>query len=206
MKTVLKPVSILYTDRGSKFFGYLYPVGSQQDIDARMASLTETYPDATHHCYAYRFDPESLNEFAQDDGEPGGTAGLPILNALKSAELINVLAVAVRYFGGTKLGKAGLIHAYRTAAERSIEKAEIGLIYPACRFRLTYPYSEQKRVDQIIHSYELQVTGQTYMEDVAITIECEASRSAPLKKELQAHIHLGFKLEDGHKFFGVMKV
>ncbi|MEX0684694.1 MAG: YigZ family protein [Balneolales bacterium] len=206
MNTIINPVSITFTERGSRFLGYVYHVATIDNIEEKLGSLKKQYPDATHHCYAYRFNPENLHEFAHDDGEPGGTAGLPILNVLKSHELINVMAVAVRYYGGTKLGKPGLIHAYRTTVEQCIESAAIGKLFLTQRIRLTYPYSEQKCVDQITHNYGLTVTNRQYMEEVEITLECDIKLAAKLKDELTAHAHMGFKTEDLEKFYGLKMI
>lgn len=203
MKTIIKTVSETYTDRGSKFLGYLCPVTGQKDIDRYLAGLIEKYPDATHHCYAFRVDPETIQELAQDDGEPGGTAGMPMLNALKSAGLINVLMVAVRFFGGSKLGKAGLINAYRTITVRCIEKAQTGELFPVRRFRLVYPYPEQKQIDQLVHAFNLKVKNEMYTEIVKITLECEDSLAAELKKKLESQAHSGIELEYLGKFYGV---
>ncbi|MEX0779475.1 MAG: YigZ family protein [Balneolales bacterium] len=203
MKTIIQPVTDTYSEQGSKFIGFLSPTGGQKDIDKQLAALKEQYPDATHHCYAYRINPENLQEYAQDDGEPSGSAGLPILNALKSAELTNVLLVVVRYFGGTKLGKSGLISAYRATAEMCTEKAVAGELFAVRRFRLVYPYPEQKRIDQLIHIYNLTVFDETYTDVVEITVDCENSHAPDLKNKLEAQAHLGIKIEYLGKFYGV---
>src|SRR5699024_755346 len=98
--------------------------------------------DATHHCYGWRISPNNIEEFAQDDGEPGGTAGLPILNQLKSFNVVNGACVVVRYFGGTKLGKAGLIQAYGHTAELCLKQAELSNLVATQNFRIIYPYQE----------------------------------------------------------------
>jgi uncharacterized YigZ family protein len=115
-KTLAGPATALFKDRGSKFFGFAYPVTSKDEVKQRVQALKKEHPKAVHHCFAYRigFDGNELR--ANDDGEPSGTAGRPILGQIDSKGLTNVLIVVVRYFGGTLLGKPGLINAYKTTA------------------------------------------------------------------------------------------
>ncbi len=107
----------LYKEKGSKFIAYLFPVVSDENIKNRMQEVRAEHSKARHHCYAYRLGPNGDIERANDDGEPSGSAGLPILNQIKSEELTNTLVIVVRYFGGTKLGVSGLIRAYKEATK-----------------------------------------------------------------------------------------
>lgn len=108
--------------------GYAYPVQDEEEVKQILDELRQKYPDATHHCYAYRLGFEGENYRANDDGEPNGTAGLPIYNQLLSRELTYCLVVSVRYFGGIKLGVSGLIKAYKESAELTLDEAEIKII------------------------------------------------------------------------------
>lgn len=110
-------------DRGSKFLAFAYPVTSVEDIKARLKALRAEHAKATHHCYAYRLGTSGNEWRAVDDGEPSGSAGRPILAAIDSAGLTDVLVVVARYFGGTLLGVPGLIAAYRGAAAQALDKA-----------------------------------------------------------------------------------
>jgi uncharacterized YigZ family protein len=110
-------------DRGSKFLAFVYPVRDTTEIKARLKSLRALHPKATHHCYAYRLGTVGNEWRAVDDGEPSGSAGRPILAAIDSAGLTDVLAVVVRYFGGTLLGVPGLIAAYRGSAAEALQSA-----------------------------------------------------------------------------------
>lgn len=114
--TLAAPATALFKDRGSKFHAYAYPVYTAADIKERLQALKKEHPKAVHHCYAYRLGTDGLQFRANDDGEPSGSAGKPILGQIDSAGLTNVLVVVVRYFGGTLLGVPGLINAYKTAA------------------------------------------------------------------------------------------
>jgi uncharacterized YigZ family protein len=125
LHTVNKPYHAEYRVKGSKFPSYIYPAEDRDDVNTVLTNLKSEHPAATHHCYAYRLHPNNVIEFDQDDGEPGSTAGLPILGSLRSNELINVLLVVVRYYGGTKLGKSGLIEAYGHTADLCIQKASL---------------------------------------------------------------------------------
>ncbi|MBI9057290.1 YigZ family protein [Labilibaculum sp. DW002] len=124
-KTISETSEGLYKEKGSKFIAYAYPVTSEEEIKAHIASLKKEYYDARHHCYAYMLGADKKDFRANDDGEPSSTAGKPILGQILSKDLTNILIVVIRYFGGTKLGVSGLIHAYKTAASEVISNAEI---------------------------------------------------------------------------------
>lgn len=130
-----------FRDRGSKFLAYAYPIHNTEEVKSRIQLLKKEHPKAVHHCYAYRLGTDGLQYRANDDGEPSGSAGKPILGQIDSAGITNVLVVVVRYFGGTLLGVPGLINAYKTATtealamalktEKWIEKiVEISFDYP----------------------------------------------------------------------------
>ena len=123
--TIAEPAEAIYKERSSKFLTYAYPVESEEEIKELLDALRKEYYDATHHCYAYRLGPQGETFRANDDGEPSGTAGKPILGQLLSAELTNCLVVVVRYFGGTKLGVSGLIQAYKESTADVIAVSKI---------------------------------------------------------------------------------
>ena len=123
--TIASASEAVYKEKSSKFLAYAYPVKSEEEIHGILDELHKRYYDATHHCYAWRLGPHGESYRANDDGEPSGTAGRPILGQLLSNELTDCLIVVVRYFGGTKLGVPGLIAAYKESAAAAIEAAEI---------------------------------------------------------------------------------
>lgn len=123
--TLEAPAEAVFKEKSSKFLAYAYPVGGEEEIRERIEVLRKRYYDATHHCYAWRLGPQGEAFRANDDGEPSGTAGKPILGQLLSHELTDCLVVVVRYFGGTKLGVSGLIAAYREAAAEAIAAGRI---------------------------------------------------------------------------------
>lgn len=124
-KTIAEKSEGIYKEKGSKFIAYAYPVSSEEEIKQHIADLKKEYYDARHHCYAYMLGAEKKIFRANDDGEPSSTAGKPILGQILSHDITNVLIVVIRYFGGTKLGVSGLIHAYKTASVDAISNAEI---------------------------------------------------------------------------------
>jgi len=140
--TIVAPGTGDFRDRGSKFLAFSYPVSTAAEIKGKLQALKKSHPKAAHHCYAYRLGTEGNQFRANDDGEPSGSAGKPILGQIDSMGLKNVLVVVVRYFGGSLLGVPGLINAYKTAAAQSLENVpktekwiedlfEINFDYPA---------------------------------------------------------------------------
>ena len=123
--TISGPAEAIYKERSSKFLTYAYPVESEEEIKELLDALRKQYYDATHHCYAYRLGPQGEQFRANDDGEPSGTAGKPILGQLLSAKVTNCLVVVVRYFGGTKLGVSGLIQAYKESTAEVLAVSDI---------------------------------------------------------------------------------
>ncbi len=189
LKTLAKPAYARYTDRGSRFYAYAYPIMDQSDINSWRSEIAEKYSDATHHCYAWRYDPLNPQEFAQDDGEPAGTAGLPILGVIKSESLVNVLIIVVRYFGGTKLGKPGLIQAYREAATLAVSHVEKMKIDRFIPFEIRYPYDQENRIRELISRYRMETADEQYLEYVTITVFCKANEAADLHGILE---HLSY--------------
>lgn len=123
--SIAKEAKAVYRDRGSRFIGIVIPVGSEDEIREHLERLRKEYHDARHHCFAYRLGPDGLHWRLNDDGEPAGSAGKPIMGQLLSAGVSDVLAVVVRYFGGTKLGVPGLIQAYKTSVKEALAAAGV---------------------------------------------------------------------------------
>jgi uncharacterized YigZ family protein len=152
--------SALFKDRGSKFIAYAYPILSINDVKEKLQHLKKEHPKAVHHCYAYRIGTTN-NEFrANDDGEPSGSAGRPILGQIDSAELTNVLIVVVRYFGGTLLGVPGLINAYKTAAAAALGSATIITKWVEHRVEITFDYSAMSEVLYLLKQCEASIYKQ----------------------------------------------
>ena len=148
--TIAAPAEAIYKEKSSKFLTYAYPVHSEEEIRELLEVLYKRHYDATHHCYAWRMGPHGEQFRSNDDGEPSGTAGKPILGQLLSNSLTDCLIVVVRYFGGTKLGVSGLISAYKESAAAVIEEAEIIEKTVDRVFTIEFPYLVMNDVMRII--------------------------------------------------------
>ena len=125
-KTLSQPSEeILFKEKNSKFFGYAFPINNEDEVKEALELLKKQHNSARHFCYAYQLGTESITYRVNDDGEPNNSAGMPIYGQIQSFDLTNTLIVIVRYFGGVKLGVGGLISAYKTAAQMTLENSEI---------------------------------------------------------------------------------
>lgn len=158
-KSIAAPSDGLFKDNGSRFIAKAYPVESEEEIKAIVNGLKKEYHDARHHCYAYRLGYKADIFRANDDGEPSGSAGRPILGQIDSLGLSDILVVVVRYFGGIKLGIPGLIRAYKTSTQDALGSAEIITKTAARRFRLCYDYLAMNSVMKIIKDLNLTTSA-----------------------------------------------
>ncbi|MCI5790092.1 MAG: YigZ family protein [Tenericutes bacterium] len=147
MKTIKENIMSELVIKNSKFITYLFKISSPNEINLYLEKLKEEYPDATHHCYAWILDKDMKSS---DDGEPGGTAGLPMLNVLLKNELTNILAVTIRYFGGIKLGASGLVRAYTKSLTSTFEKVQVVNLIQAYEIELTINYDQTKNLDYLL--------------------------------------------------------
>lgn len=162
-KTLQAPAQGLFKDKGSRFISLAYPVTSSIEVREIVTSLKKEYYDARHHCYAYLIgQQESQESRANDDGEPSGTGGRPILGQLLSAELTNVLVVVVRYFGGIKLGVPGLINAYRQATIDVLSQAQIVERDIEKVVELEFGYLSMNDVMRLVKDFEPKVIEQQF--------------------------------------------
>ena len=160
-KTIENPSEeVLFKEKSSKFFGYAFPVSSQEEIKTHLEHLKKQHFSAVHHCYAYQIGTEKIEFRANDDGEPSNSAGMPIYGQIQSFELTNILIVIVRYFGGIKLGVGGLITAYKTTAQMALETAEIIEKTIDIHFLITFDYKNMNKVMRIIKEKKLHIVNQ----------------------------------------------
>ncbi|MBR1795128.1 MAG: YigZ family protein [Bacteroidales bacterium] len=152
----------LFKDNGSRFIALAYPVETEEEVREIVAALKKEYHDARHHCYAYRLGYKGDRFRANDDGEPSGSAGRPILGQIDSLGLSDVLVVVVRYFGGIKLGIPGLIRAYKTSTADALGQAEIIEKVAGKRFRLTFDYLSMNGVMKVLKDLGLTPVGQDF--------------------------------------------
>lgn len=151
----------IYKEKGSKFIGYAYPIENVTDIEIILESLKKEHGKARHWCYAWRVGNLHNQKYKiNDDGEPSGSAGLPIYGQIQSKDLTNVLVVVVRYFGGTKLGVGGLITAYKTAAHDILEMSEIIEKTIDDYFKLIFTYENMNKVLKIIKNSNAEIKKQ----------------------------------------------
>jgi uncharacterized YigZ family protein len=177
--TISKPSQGIYKEKGSKFLSFAFPVSSLEQADEILTKLRKEHHAARHHCYAYRIRglPTDLVR-ANDDGEPANTAGKPILGQIDSFDLVNIMIIVVRYFGGTLLGKGGLLQAYKHASADAINNARIIRIEPSDTYQLTADYRNINDVLRITDSDGFKIISSDYADNVVIKIKIPASKSA----------------------------
>ncbi|KGL62961.1 IMPACT family protein [Polaribacter sp. Hel1_85] len=160
-KTIEKPSKeTLFKEKGSKFFGYAFPVLSEDDVKTFLDDLKKKHHSARHWCYAYQLGIEKTRFRANDDGEPSNSAGMPIYGQIQSFEVTNVLVVSVRYFGGTKLGVGGLISAYKTSAQLALEASDILEKTINIQYKLIFNYDMMNAVQRIVKEKQLEIVNQ----------------------------------------------
>jgi uncharacterized YigZ family protein len=150
----------LFKEKSSKFFGYAFPIESEDEVKPIIEILKKQHPHAVHYCYAYQIGTETIQYRANDDGEPSNTAGAPIYGQIQSFGLTNVLVVIVRIYGGIKLGVGGLISAYKTAAQITLESCEIIEKTIDIPFQISFDYKNMNKVMRVIKEKKLDITSQ----------------------------------------------
>ena len=165
----------LFKEKGSKFFGYAFPVLSEDDVKDCLEVLKKKHHSARHFCYAYQIGVEHTQYRANDDGEPNNSAGLPIYGQIQSFEVTNTLIVSVRYFGGTKLGVGGLISAYKKSAQLALTASEIIEKTINVQFKLTFNYDLMNPVMRIIKEKQIEIVHQKLEMDCTYIISVRKS-------------------------------
>ena len=172
-QTIQGPSKGEYREKGSQFIGYAFNVENEKDLKNLIESVKKEHPKANHHCYAFILGPGQQAFRFSDDREPSGTAGRPILAAIKSADLTNILIVVVRYFGGTLLGVQGLVRSYRAAAESALKSATTIRILITDRFKITFPYSRTGEIEMLLVRVQAKVKSRF------MTTNCEWELEVP---------------------------
>ena len=152
--------NILFKEKNSKFIGYAYPITSENEVKTHIENLKKEHFSARHWCYAYQIGTENSKFRANDDGEPSNSAGMPIYGQIQSFEITNILIVVVRYFGGVKLGVGGLISAYKTTAQLTLEEANIIEKTIDKHFKITFDYKNMNKVMRIIKEKNIDIVNQ----------------------------------------------
>ncbi|MDR2937903.1 MAG: IMPACT family protein [Prevotellaceae bacterium] len=184
-RTIAAPAEGAYKDKGSKFTAYAFPVENELQVKNLVARLKKDFYDARHHCYAYRIGKNGAQFRANDDGEPSGTAGKPILGQLLSADVTNVLVVVVRYFGGTLLGTSGLIAAYKNATADALVNAQIVERTWNAEVTFDFAYEQMNAVMKVVKDERLQIISQNFGDTVCqITLSVRESKIPNLKFQI----------------------
>lgn len=191
MKTIKENVNNEIIVTKSKFITYLFKIHNEEEIIILLEQLKNKYKDATHHCYAY-----ILNNKKRffDDKEPSGTAGTPILNVLEKKQLTNVLAVVIRYFGGTKLGTNGLIRAYQDSIIQCLKQTKIVKITEGFKIEINFKYENTKNIDYVLNKYE--IINKTYKEVINYTFLIKQEDYYKIEKQLQYYCLRVTKIKD----------
>ena len=178
--TIAQPGEAVYKERSSKFLAFAYPVSDEGEIKEILDGLRKEYYDATHHCYAWRLGAYGEQYRCNDDGEPSGTAGRPILGQMLSRGITQCLIVVVRYFGGTKLGVPGLIQAYRESAQAAIDNCTVIETTVDVRIRIEFPYVAMNDVMRIVKEENPRIEEQRFDNICSMRLSIRKSRAETL--------------------------
>lgn len=185
--TLAGPCQHCYEEKRSRFIAHIWPVASKEQGFAYLEQVKLSFPDARHYCWAYLLgDPQqALTAGFNDDGEPGGTAGKPMLHVLTQRQVGDVFAVVVRYFGGIKLGAGGLTRAYGQAISKALDLAQLQQVVPHCTIQIRTDFAFENRVRQLLPQFDVQVHSATYQQRVHLTCQCPQHLFAELSDALQ---------------------
>ena len=183
--TIPKSAEGLFKDKGSKFFAYAFPIQNEDEIKQHITHLKKKHHGARHWCYAFRLGADKKLFRANDDGEPSGTAGKPILNQIISADLTDVLVVVVRYFGGTLLGTSGLIQAYKAAAADSLQQSTIITKFITQTCKVNFNTEVTNLVMRYLKDYDAEIIEHTFDTENEIIFNIRLSFAEKLRTSLK---------------------
>jgi len=193
-KTIAAPVTdILLKEKGSKFIGFAFPVDNEADQKKALEHIKTLHPKATHHCYAFRLDLNGENYRANDDGEPSGSAGLPIYNQLLAHEVTNILLVVVRYYGGTKLGVAGLVKTYKESAKITLEAAEIITKELETTVQINFSFEKQNQIFTLLNKFDAKILEFSAEENCTIEASLKMSLKQNISEQLSEMQNISFQ-------------
>ena len=196
-KTILKPVeNVLLKEKGSKFIGFAFPVNNETELKSALEKIRSEHPKATHHCYAFRMGLNGENYRANDDGEPSGSAGLPIYNQLLANEITNVLVISVRYYGGTKLGVSGLVKTYKESAKITLEEAEIITKELEAEIKITFNFDQQNVIFTLLSKFDAKILNFETFEQCTIKASLKLAEKENISEKLSEMQHVSFEFED----------
>lgn len=194
-QTIIGVSEAEFVEKRSRFISFAHFVKDEEGAEEWVSRYRKKYNDARHVCYAYRIGKDYECYRENDDGEPSGTAGKPILGRIDSHNLTFVLIVVIRYFGGIKLGTGGLVTAYQEAAEKALEGAKITtkVIGEVLAFR--YPYAATNEINQILHGIEYQLINEAYGEDCLLELKVRKREVKKVREALLSHPEVAFLAE-----------
>jgi uncharacterized YigZ family protein len=196
-KTITKASpEALFKDRNSKFFGYAFPVKTEEEANLYLEELKKKHHKASHWCFAWQLGKSDFHYRANDDGEPSNSAGMPIYGQIQSFEVTNILIVVVRYFGGVKLGVGGLINAYKTAAQVALEKADIVTYTIDEVFEIHFDYPEMNIVMRLIKENNLNILEQKLALDCKIYISVRKNEAEAIFEKFDSTYKVEIKKID----------
>jgi len=196
-KTIASPSEeILFKEKNSKFFGYAFPVTSEEEIKNHLDILRKQHYGAVHFCYAFQIGTDKIQYRANDDGEPSNTAGAPIYGQIQSFGLTNILVVVVRFFGGIKLGVGGLISAYRTSAQMALEASEIIEKTINIHYIVSFDYKNMNKVMRVIKEKNLEIISQNMNESCEIEIATRKKNAEQIVDIFNNLFEIEIKLKD----------
>lgn len=183
--TIKSPVgNILLKEKGSKFLGFVFPVENEKEVKDALAKVKEEHPKATHHCYAFRLGINGENYRANDDGEPSGSAGLPIYNQLLAHQVTQILVISVRYYGGTKLGVSGLVKAYKESAKLALEESEIITKELESEVSIQFNFNQQNLIFTLLNKFEGKILDFLTDEQCTIIAKIKTSQKEKISEQL----------------------
>ena len=192
--TIEKPIeNILLKEKGSKFIGFAYPVNNESELKNVLEKVRTEHPKATHHCYAFRIGLNGENYRANDDGEPSGSAGLPIYNQLLANEITNVLVISVRYYGGTKLGVSGLVKAYKESAKITLEEAEIITKELETEIEIQISFTQQNVIFTLLSKFDAKVLNFDANENCILTASLKIAQKENISEKLSEMQNISFE-------------
>ena len=184
-QTINSPVeNILLKEKGSKFIGFAFPVENEKEVKKALGRVREEHPKATHHCYAFRLGITGENYRANDDGEPSGSAGLPIYNQLLANNVTQILVIAVRYYGGTKLGVSGLVKAYKETAKFTLESCEIITKELQSELEIQFDFNQQNVIFTLLNRFEAKIIDFKTEENCTIFAKLKTSEKQNISDQL----------------------
>jgi uncharacterized YigZ family protein len=197
-RTIKSPAEGIYKEKGSRFVSIALPFADQSEIKPIIDKIRKEHHEARHHCYAFMIGHDRTIWRANDDGEPSGTAGRPILGQINSHDLTNILIVVSRYFGGTLLGVSGLINAYRTAAASAIQNAQVIELTLQEYYEITYPYISMNDVMKVLKEENIGQSEQSFDLECRILLNFRVNEKEKILTRMARIDGLNYKYLDTH--------